>query len=76
MMKRMTILWEMNPIISLMGFSYHQARIAKKDKNKTNFVIECNSFLYNVMFSRLNNALVVFSIIEIKAFKEYIHEFM
>lgn len=55
---------------------YNQIPIAKEDQEKTTFVCEFGSLAYIVMPFGLKNALVVFSIIVINAFQEYLYRTM
>lgn len=59
------------------GFSsYHQIRVAPKDRHKTTFSIEWVSYQYIVMPFGLKNAPAIFSRVVVVAFKEYIHKFL
>jgi hypothetical protein len=59
------------------GFSgYHQIKISKEDHHKTTFAIEWGSFQYTVMPFRLKNASSIFSMVVVKAFKEFLHTFL
>ena len=59
------------------GFSiYNPVPIAKEDQHKTTFVCEFGSFAYRKIPFGLKNAHVVFSIIVVKAFQEYIYKSM
>jgi hypothetical protein len=59
------------------GFSrYHQVQIVEEDKKNTIFTTEWGSFSYNFMPFKLNNPPMVFSQIMIKAFHDFIHNFL
>jgi hypothetical protein len=59
------------------GFSgYHQIKIAQEDRHKTTFATEWGSYQYIVMVFRLKNAPTIFFRVVIKAFKEFIHQFL
>ena len=57
-------------------FGYHQVRIAKKDRHKTNFSTEWGCYQYTVMPFGLKNAPTIFSRIVVSAFKDFIHKFL
>ena len=58
-----------------MDFSgYNQVPIAKEDQHKTTFVCEFGSFAYRKMPFGIKNAPVVFYIIVVKTFQEYIYK--
>ena len=59
------------------GFSgYHQIRITKEDQHKTTFVTEWGCFQYTIMPFVLKNAPMIFSLVVVTVFKEFIHNFM
>jgi hypothetical protein len=59
------------------GFSsYHQIKIAKKDRYKTTFATEWGSYQYTVIPFGMKNAPTIFSRVVITAFKEFIHQFL
>jgi len=59
------------------GFSgYHQINIVPEDRHKTTFSIEWGSYQYTVMLFGLKNEPVVFSIVVVTTFKEFIHKFL
>lgn len=53
-------------------WGYNQVPIAKRDQHKTTFVYEFGHFTYKVIPFGLKNALVLFYIIVIKAFQEFL----
>ena len=55
---------------------YHQFKISKEDKNKTTFITEWRSFMYNSMPFVLKNSPVFFLRIVIAAFCDFIHKFL
>jgi hypothetical protein len=59
------------------GFSgYHQIKIVMEDRHKTTFVTKWGHYQYTVVPFRLKNALIVFSIVVVASFKEFIHKFL
>jgi hypothetical protein len=59
------------------GFlGYHQIRIAKEDRHKTTFVKEWGSFQYTVIPFGLKNSPAIFFRVVVKAFKDFLHEFL
>lgn len=59
------------------GFSrYHQVQIVKEYCPKIIFIIEWGTFMYNVISFGLKNAPIIFSLIMIQIFKDFIHDFL
>jgi hypothetical protein len=59
------------------GFSsYHQIKITQEDRYKTTFATEWGYYQYTVMPFGMKNAPVIFSIVVIATFKEFIHQFL
>ena len=59
------------------GFSgYHQIKIAKEDCHKTTFVTEWGCFQYTMIPFGMKNALAIFSLIVVIAFKKFIQKFL
>jgi hypothetical protein len=59
------------------GFSsYHEIKIAPKDRYKTTFSTKWGSYQYTMMPFGLKNAPVIFSRVVIIVFKEFIHQFL
>ena len=55
---------------------YHQIRIAKEDWHKTTFFTEWGCFQYTAMPFGLKNALAIFSLVVVVAFKDFIQKFL
>ena len=55
---------------------YHKIKIAPKDRYKTTFFIEWESYQYTVMPFGLKNTPNIFSRVVIASFKEFIHQFL
>ena len=55
---------------------YHQVRIAKEDRDKTKFLIQCGCFQYIVIPFGFKNAPSIFSRIMVAAFKNFIQKFL
>jgi hypothetical protein len=59
------------------GFSgYHLIRIAPEDRHKTTFAIEWGSYQHIVMPFGLNNSPVIFLMVVVVAFKDFIDKFL
>ena len=50
-------------------YGYHQVRITKEDRHKTNFFTKWGCYQYTVMPFGLKNALAIFSRIVVSSFK-------
>jgi hypothetical protein len=59
------------------GFSgYHQVQIVEEDQDKSTFVMEWGSFSYTVMPFGLKNVPMVFSMIVVTMFKDFINKLL